>query len=43
MRQLSFFRCWYFFSLMSAEAAETDTVRYAALVPAEVALAPHGA
>lgn len=36
MRQLSFFRCWYFFSLMSAEAAEADAVRYAALVPAEV-------
>lgn len=35
MRQLSFFRCWYFFSLMSAEAAEADAVRYAALVPAE--------
>ncbi|PPT56320.1 hypothetical protein XarbCFBP8138_09090 [Xanthomonas arboricola] len=36
MRQLSFFHCWYFFSLMSAEAAEADAVRYTALVPAEV-------
>lgn len=36
VRQLSFFRCSYFFSLMSAEAAEGEPVPIASLSPVEV-------